>query len=143
MGAMLFYLRAMQSEEASVVSPFFQAAPLFGYVLAYFVLGETAVGPADDRRRIDHRRHADRLDTLRQQRPRVQAAAGPADACLRIGRSALSALIFKIFAFEVDFWATTFWMFVGEAIFGAACCRSASIADSSSQLLRDEHEPRC
>ena len=36
MGAMLFYLRALQSEEASVVSPFFQAVPLFGYVLAYF-----------------------------------------------------------------------------------------------------------
>ena len=41
MGAMLFYLRALQSEEASVVAPFFQAAPLFGYVLAYLVLGET------------------------------------------------------------------------------------------------------
>jgi len=40
-GAMLFYLRALQSEEASAVSPFFQAAPLFGYVLAYFFLGET------------------------------------------------------------------------------------------------------
>ena len=41
MGAMLFYLRALQSEEASVVAPFFQAVPLFGYALAYFVLGET------------------------------------------------------------------------------------------------------
>ena len=41
MGAMLFYLRALQSEEASVVSPFFQAVPLFGYVLGYVVLGET------------------------------------------------------------------------------------------------------
>ena len=27
MGAMLFYLRALQSEEASVVAPFFQAVP--------------------------------------------------------------------------------------------------------------------
>ena len=32
---------ALQSEEASVVAPFFQASPLFGYVLAYLVLGET------------------------------------------------------------------------------------------------------
>src|SRR5260370_15435330 len=38
MGATLFYLRALQSEEASVVAPFFQTVPLFGYVLAYFVL---------------------------------------------------------------------------------------------------------
>ena len=41
MGAMLFYLHALQTEEASVVSPFFQAAPLFGYLLGYAVLGET------------------------------------------------------------------------------------------------------
>src|SRR6202162_3740494 len=40
MTAIFFYLQALQSEEASVVAPFFQAAPLFGYVLAYFVLGE-------------------------------------------------------------------------------------------------------
>src|ERR1700729_2135057 len=32
MGAMLLYLQALQSEEASVVAPFFQASPLFGYV---------------------------------------------------------------------------------------------------------------
>jgi drug/metabolite transporter (DMT)-like permease len=41
MGAMLLYLRALQSEEASVVAPFFQAAPLFGFALGYAVLGET------------------------------------------------------------------------------------------------------
>ena len=34
---------------------------------------------------------------------------------------ALSGLIFKIFAIEVEFWTTTFWMFVGEGIFGARC----------------------
>src|SRR6202451_479851 len=40
MGAMLLYLQALQSEEASVVAPFFQASPLFGYALGYLVLGE-------------------------------------------------------------------------------------------------------
>jgi EamA-like transporter family len=40
MGAMLFYLQALQSEEASVVAPFFQAAPLFAYLLGYIFLGE-------------------------------------------------------------------------------------------------------
>jgi len=33
---------------------------------------------------------------------------------------ALSSLIFKVFALKVEFWTTTFWMFVGEGIFGAA-----------------------
>jgi drug/metabolite transporter (DMT)-like permease len=32
--------------------------------------------------------------------------------------AAVSSLIFKLFAIEVAFWTTTFWMFVGEAIFG-------------------------
>lgn len=31
---------------------------------------------------------------------------------------AIATLIFKIFAVEREFWPTTFWMFVGEAIFG-------------------------
>ena len=45
MGAIIFYLRALQGHEASVVAPFFQASPLFGYALAYLVLGETLTGP--------------------------------------------------------------------------------------------------
>ena len=40
-GSMLFYLQALQTEEASAVAPWFQAAPLFGYLLAYLFLGET------------------------------------------------------------------------------------------------------
>ena len=41
MAAMYFYLQALQTDEASVVAPFFQAGPLFAYALAYLVLGET------------------------------------------------------------------------------------------------------
>src|SRR6516225_810361 len=44
MGGMLFYLRALQAEEASTVAPFFQASPFIGYVLGYLVLGETLSG---------------------------------------------------------------------------------------------------
>jgi hypothetical protein len=32
----------------------------------------------------------------------------------------LSSLIFKVFAISDDFWPTTFWMFAGQALFGAA-----------------------
>ncbi len=31
---------------------------------------------------------------------------------------ALSTVVFKLFALEDSFWTTTFWTFVGEAIFG-------------------------
>src|ERR1700743_3677172 len=40
MGAMLFYLRAIQSEEASVVAPLFQANTLFTFALAILFLHE-------------------------------------------------------------------------------------------------------
>jgi len=33
MTGMVFYLRALQQAEASLIAPFYQAAPLFGYVL--------------------------------------------------------------------------------------------------------------
>jgi drug/metabolite transporter (DMT)-like permease len=119
MGAMLFYLHALQSDEASVVAPFFQAVPLFGYVLAYFILGE-------------------RLSTL-QITGGALIIVGTLIVSLRFGQkthrfklrlvllmlccglaAATASLIFKMFAIEVAFWTTTFWMFVGEAVFGAA-----------------------
>jgi uncharacterized membrane protein len=119
MTALLLYLQALQSEEASVVAPFFQAGPLFGYVLAYVVLGETL--------------------SPRQMAGGVMIIIGASIVSIRFGHSArmfkarlallmlacgfimaLATLIFKVFAIKVEFWTTTFWMFVGEAIFGAA-----------------------
>ena len=119
LGAMLFYLRALQSEEASVVAPFFQAVPLFGYVLAYFVLGET----------LTSRQFAGgALIVLGTLAVSVRFGGKARGFKLRLAllmlccgfAAALSGLIFKIFAIEVEFWITTFWMFVGEAIVGAA-----------------------
>ena len=40
MGAIYFYLGALQTEEQSMVIPFFQSAAIFGLILGYFVLGE-------------------------------------------------------------------------------------------------------
>jgi len=145
MGAMLLYLQALQSEEASVVAPFFQASPLFGYVLAYLVLGETLSG--------------------RQMAGGVMIIVGALIVSLRFASAlpapasgggerrgfkarlailmltcgfalALSGLIFKIFAIEVEFWTTTFWMFVGEAIFGAALLMVGSYRRQFIALLR-------
>jgi uncharacterized membrane protein len=117
MGALLLYLQALQSEEASVVAPYFQAGPLFGYVLAYFVLGETLTG----------RQMAGGLlivtgaliVSLRLDRGLRMFKARLAALMLTCGfMMALSGLIFKVFALEVAFWTTTFWLFVGEGVFG-------------------------
>jgi uncharacterized membrane protein len=119
MGALWFYLQALQSEEASVVAPLFQAAPLFGYLLGYFVLGETlsavqtigglliiggalllSIQPSSRRTRFNGRLIALML------------------VCTFA--LALTSLIFKVFAIRDEFWTTTFWTFVGEGVFGAA-----------------------
>jgi len=135
MGAMLFYLRALQTEEASVVSPFFQAAPLFGYVLGYAVLGET-LSPLQMTggalillgTLIVSVRFGGKHGVFKLRLALLMLACGLA--------LAVSALIFKIFALEVDFWATTFWMFVGEAIFGAALLMIAPYRRQFVALMR-------
>lgn len=135
MTAMLLYLRALQSEEASVVSPFFQAGPLFGYVLAYLVLGETL--------------------SRQQMAGGAMIVVGALIVSLRFGQStkmfkarlavrmlacgfimALASLIFKVFAIRVEFWTTTFWMFVGEGIFGVALLMIPSYRRQFTALVR-------
>jgi drug/metabolite transporter (DMT)-like permease len=135
MTALLLYLQALQSEEASVVAPFFQAGPLFGYVLAYFVLGETL--------------------SPRQMAGGALIIIGALIVSIRFGQSmrmfkarlallmlacgfimALSSLIFKVFAIRVEFWTTTFWMFVGEGIFGAALLLIPSYRKQFIALVR-------
>lgn len=117
MAGMFFYLQALQSEEASVVAPFYQATPLFGYVLAYLVLGETltpkqmgggllivfgtllvSIGPSSVKARFKLR-----LVVLML-------------SCALV--LAISTTIFKVFAIREEFWTTVFWTFVGEAVFG-------------------------
>ena len=137
MGALLFYLWALQFEEASVVSPFFQAAPLFGYVLAYLFLGETL--------------------SVRQMAGGVMIVAGTLIVSVRFERNvrgfklrlallmlacgfalALGGLIFKFFAIRVDFWTTTFWLFVGQAVFGCVLLMFASYRRQLLAVLQRE-----
>jgi uncharacterized membrane protein len=117
MGALAFYLRALQDHEASVVAPFFQASPLFGYALAYLVLGETL-----------SRTQLAGGALIVFGMLLVSVGSGPKRECFRWRLAALmltcgfvmalSTLIFKAFAVKDEFWATTFWMFAGEALFG-------------------------
>ncbi len=122
MTGITFYLRALQGHEASMVAPFFQSSPMFGYVLAYLVLGETLTGT--------------------QLAGGVLIIVGVLSVSIGAGSKAggergrfrwqlaalmlcagfvlsLSTLIFKAFALKDEFWETAFWMFAGEALFGA------------------------
>ncbi|HEY2069868.1 MAG TPA: DMT family transporter [Rhizomicrobium sp.] len=119
MGAMLIYLRAIQTEEASVVAPFFQVSTLFTFLLAWLFLHETmswqrigggalvVVGAA-----------LLSLDASLKFRKIKLRFAGLMLSCGLV--MAVSSVLFKYFAVHDDYWTTTFWNFVGEALFGLA-----------------------
>jgi multidrug transporter EmrE-like cation transporter len=118
LGAMYFYLQALQTEEASVVAPWFQASPLFGYIVGYVVLGEV----------LTHRQMlGGSLIIAGAVLLSVRPGTGFRFRGRLVTRMLLCALaltasstIFKIFAVEQQFWPTTFWSFVGQAAFGLA-----------------------
>ena len=135
MGAMLFYLRAMQSDEASIIAPLFQFVAVFTLLLGYLFLHEVlswqqlagialivigAVAVSAHRRAF-----------LRQFKLRLLLLMITATFTL-----ALSTVLFKFFAVQTSFWRTTFWMFVGEAVFGVAILCVPSLLREFLALFR-------
>ena len=133
MTALYFYLQALQGDEASVVAPFFQAGPVFGYALAWLVLGET----------LNHRQLAGGgLIVAGGLLLSVHPGAGRVRlrlvllmfACAFV--MAVSSVIFKAFAVHDEFWSTTFWTYLGEALYGAWLLALPGPRRQFSALLR-------
>jgi len=134
MAGMYFYLKALQEEEASVVAPFFQAAPLFAYGLGLVFLDEQL--------------------TARQLAGGALIVAGGALISVRLqGRHrfrgrllllmlaaafvlAASSVIFKAVAENSSFWSTVFWSYAGEALFGLAVLLSPGMRREFMGLFR-------
>ena len=111
------YLYALDIDEASFVTPFYQMVPIFAYFLGYFILGETitlaqglgasviivgalALSLEFGRRGIRLKRNVVALMLA---------------ACLL---SAINGVIFKLIAVEIGFWVSLFWGFVGQVMAG-------------------------
>jgi uncharacterized membrane protein len=114
---LILYFKALQDSEASTVVPFYQTIPIFGFILGYFILGETLgldqilacaliiagtiiVSLDFDAGKISIKKKV---------------------AALMISVSALYAtagVIFKMVAVEEGFWASIFWSFAGSLILG-------------------------
>jgi len=135
MGAMLLYLRALQSEEASVVAPFYQAAPVFGYLLGYLVLGEVLSGPqlAGGALIVVGMLLVSVRSSQRVVNLKIELIARMLGCAFIL---ALTSLIFKIYALRDEFWPTTFWMYAGEALFGAALLAVGRCRKQFFDLLR-------
>ena len=119
MGAMLFYLRAIQTSEASIIGPLFQTTILFIFILSYFFLGEKlslsdgfgvlliAIGAII--LSLDTSFH---FGTLKLKTLFTMLL------CTFILAS--SSVIFKYFAIQEqnNFWNIIFWNYIGNALFG-------------------------
>jgi drug/metabolite transporter (DMT)-like permease len=135
MGGMLFYLRAIQQEEASVVAPLFQANTLFTWLLGYFFLRETLNGlqvagmvlVLAGALSVSVDRHF-RLASFKTGLVLLMLAA-----CFAV---ALSSVLFKFFAVDDSFWATTFWTFAGEGLFGLVLLAVPHYRRQFMQLVR-------
>jgi uncharacterized membrane protein len=140
MGAMLFYLRAIQTAEASVIAPLFQTSTLFTVLLAWLLLGEA----------LQWRQTAGVglifLGVLALSlggKGRMKALK-PGIVLLMLGCGlalSLSAVLFKLFALKDDFWVTTFWNFAGEALFGIAILALPRYRRQFVSLLRRHPGP--
>ncbi len=117
MGAMLFYLRAIQVEEASVIAPFFQTSTLFTFALAYVFLGERLkwIQIGGGALILCGVLFLSFDTSFRFRKLKMQLVFSMLVCGLVL---AVSSVIFKFFAVRDDFWITTFWTYAGEALFG-------------------------
>jgi drug/metabolite transporter (DMT)-like permease len=116
--AVVCYLHALDLDEASFVTPFYQTAPIFAYVLGYFILGETI--------------------TLAQGFASLVIIAGALALSFELGArdlrfkrnvvllmlvasllSATNGVVFKLVAADRGFWVSLFWGFVGQVMAGS------------------------
>ncbi len=119
MGAMLFYLQALQGEEASVIAPLFQSSVIFTFILAFIFLHETItwIQAFGVLLIIVAALALSGGFSLKRRKFKMRMLFLMLAATLVL---ALSTVIFKFFAVNDSFWGTTFWTFAGEALFGAA-----------------------
>ena len=115
--AILLYLYALSEDEATNVVPFYQTVPIFGFILGYFVLGESI--------------------TYIQGIASLVIIAGAIILSFDLGTSeirfkgkvvlymlsasmlyAISTVLFKLVAIDEGFWLSTFWSLLGKVVLG-------------------------
>ncbi|ANW00241.1 EamA family transporter [Bradyrhizobium icense] len=115
--AAVCYLYALDLDEASFVTPFYQTVPIFAYFLGYFILSETIA--------------------LAQVLGSLAIIVGALALSFEFGRrgmrlkrnvvvlmlgasflSAVNGVVFKLIAVDKGFWVSLFWGFVGQTVTG-------------------------
>jgi drug/metabolite transporter (DMT)-like permease len=115
--AALCYLHALDIDEASFVTPFYQTVPVFAYVLGYFILGET-ITPAQGLGSLVIIGSAIALSFEFGRRGIQFKRKVVALMLVASFLSAMNGVIFKLIALEKGFWVALFWGFVGQLTAG-------------------------
>ena len=115
--SILCYLYALELDEATFVVPFYQTIPIFGFILAYFILGEILT-------KIQILASLSILFgalilsfDIQNKKIRFKKKV----VLLMIMASffyAISDVLFKFIAIERGFWISTFWTLIGKIFIG-------------------------
>lgn len=118
--AIYFYLFALEDEETSIITPFMQITPIFGFIMGFFILKETLSGhqivgaliiiigalalsfEISESKKIRFKKKIVWLMIL-------------SSLCF-----AIYEILFKFVAIADGFWISVFWEYVGLFIFGLA-----------------------
>lgn len=115
--SILCYLYALRIDEVTFVVPFYQTIPIFGFILAYFILGET-LSQTQVLASLAILAGALILSfDLQNQKIRFKKKV----VLLMVLASffyAISDVLFKFVAIERGFWVSTFWTLVGKVFIG-------------------------
>ena len=117
--AILCYFYALQKDEASKVVPYYQAIPIFSFILAYAVLGET-IGVIQILGAIVIIFGTIILSTEKSQDSRYSYNKVVAGLMfLAAFFYAVNSVIFKYIALDAGFWVSIFWGILGKVVIGA------------------------
>lgn len=115
--AIIFYLYALQDDEASYVAPLFQLVPIFSFILGFLILGETLTGNQMWAALLILAGSFLLSLELKGKKTYVKLKL----LLLMTGSSAcyaLSAIIFKLIAVDQGFLDSLFWDLAGKFVFG-------------------------
>lgn len=119
MVAVLFYLYAIESHEASHVAPLFQLVPVFGFILGYFFLDEVLTKNQFLAAGLIIAGSTVLSLELGESRTKLKSKL----VMMMLGSSffyAINAVIFKQIAVEQGFVDSLFWDMLGKVLFGVA-----------------------
>jgi uncharacterized membrane protein len=115
--AVICYLHALDLDEASFVTPFYQTIPIFAFLLGYFILDET-ITPIQAGGSVVIILGALAL-SLEFGRRRIRFKRKVVGLMLAASfLNAINGVLFKIIAVKSGFWACLFWSFVGQVAAG-------------------------